>query len=119
MANFLTRIGLWLLVLGFPMGDLSAHEAHEPHAAWYKQQTINPAAKQRMGIAYNSCCDYGDVYKTRFRKNGRWEYLDGDVWKVIPEDIIKDAPTPDSEPTLFRNRHDGKELCFFLGQGGL
>jgi hypothetical protein len=94
---------------------------------WFESQTINPDAMVRMGIENPSCCDAGDVYRTRFRivedgsKYGaeRWQYLDKfGVWKTIPPDIIKDEPSIDAEPILFINKYSGQELCFFIGRGG-
>jgi hypothetical protein len=55
-----------------------------------------------MGVPYKSCCDAGDVYKTRFRiaadNSDQWQYFKDGKWKVIPPDV---------------------ELCFFLPLGGI
>jgi hypothetical protein len=100
-----------------------AHDANHPRAEWYNKQEINPIARQRMGIGFKSCCEHADVYKTRFRvakdNSDQWEYLRDGKWKVIPPDIIKDEDTPDREPVLFINKHDGVELCFFVPRGGI
>ena len=70
-----------------------------------------------MNVPFKSCCDNGDVFKTRFRvgtqNEDQWEYLDGETWKVIPADIISNEPSLD---ILFKNRADGKEL---KPQGGI
>ena len=95
---------------------------------WFESQMMNEATRQRLNVQYRSCCDAGDVFRTRFRviddgtKYGteRWQYLDdktGD-WKTIHPDIIKDEKSIDDEPILFRNKHDGRELCFFPPKGG-
>ena len=39
--------------------------------------------------------------------------------KTIHPDIIKDEKSIDEEPILFRNKHDGRELCFFPPKGGI
>ena len=35
-------------------------------------------------------------------KNGgdRWEYLEGEIWKIIPADIIHEEPSLDNTPVL-------------------
>ena len=114
-------VAVWLCVYPFPV-VVVAHDASMPHHEWYNQQEINPAARQRLDIAYKSCCDSGDVYKTRFRvgadNSDQWQYLKEGQWKVIPPDIIKEEDTPDREPVLFINKYDGRELCFFVPKGG-
>lgn len=89
---------------------------------WFESQKMTPAARERLQVPWASCCDNGDVFRTRFRvgvKNDDvWEYLDGDTWRVIPPDIIQDVPSLDSEPILFRSPRTGTEYCFFLPPGG-
>ena len=98
-------------------------QASPERQQWFQSQQINPNAQKRLGVAFKSCCDNGDVFKTRFRvsNNGgdRWEYLDGETWKVIPADIIHEEPSLDNSPVLFRHRLNGMELCFFKPQGGI
>jgi hypothetical protein len=94
---------------------------------WFQNQQIPHSARERLrrdhGVNYASCCDAGDRFRTRFRVGSVgqdvWEYLDGDKgWKVVPPDIINDAPSIDEEPILFRRKSDGVPLCFFVGKGG-
>jgi hypothetical protein len=122
MANALFRLAMLLLALSFPV-ELVAHDSSHRHADWYNKQEINPAARQRMGVYYKSCCDNGDVFKTRYRvapdDSDQWQYFKEGEWKIIPPDIIKDEDTPDREPVLFINKHTGVELCFFLPKGGI
>ncbi len=100
-----------------------AHDSSMPHHEWYNKQEMNPAARMRLGVPWKSCCDNGDVYKTRFRvaddRSDQWQYEKDGQWKNIPNDIIKNDDTPDRQPVLFINRHSGVELCFFLPKGGL
>jgi hypothetical protein len=93
---------------------------------WFDSQIMNETARKRLGVSYKSCCDNGDVYRTQFRVNSttrddEWWYLDksSNEWKMIPADIIKEEPSIDAQPILFRNRHSGVELCFFLPPGGI
>ena len=94
---------------------------------WFESREINEAARQRLGVKYMSCCDNGDVFRTRFRvvddgtRHGleQWQYLDGNVWKAIPDDVIKQEPSLDNQPILFKNRWTGEELCFFKPNGGM
>ena len=92
---------------------------------WYKHQTINPAANERMGHAWSSCCEHGDVFRTQFRtgegKRGadEWWYLKDGAWKRIPDDVIHwDEHAPDKRPTLFIYQVTGEELCFYPGEDG-
>ena len=93
---------------------------------WFKSQTINPVAKDRLKIGYESCCDYGDVFRTRFRlvddgsKYGAetYEYEKDGKWKVIPADIIQRKPTPDGQPVLFIQKSSGREVCFIIDREG-
>jgi hypothetical protein len=98
-------------------------QASPERQQWFQSQRINPNAQKRLGVTFKSCCDNGDVFKTRFRvgNNGgdQWEYLDGETWKVIPADIIHEEPSLDNTPVLFKHRLTGMELCFFKPQGGI
>lgn len=101
-------------------GTSSSPERRE----WFRSQKINPAARQRMNVPFESCCDEGDRFKTRFRVGhagqDQWEYLDSDgKWKVIPPDIISDKPGFEGEAILFKRQLDGAPLCFYPPTGGL
>lgn len=90
---------------------------------WFEQLEIPDAARQRMGIHYKSCCDKGDVFKTRFRVGARgddaWDYLDSDgVWKEVPPDIILETESLDGEPRLFKRVITGEPICFVKPNGG-
>ena len=88
---------------------------------WYEQAELTPAARERFGFA--KCCAHSDVVKTKFKVNkvdggDEWFWLDGQAWKRIPPDIIHwDSHAPNGQPTLFV--YDGKETCFFPGEGGI
>jgi len=117
---------LALLSIGSPASSEWKPEygnASSERQSWFQSQTINPDAQKRLRVSYKSCCDNGDVFKTRFRVNSeggdQWEYLEDGKWKVIPTDIIHEEPSLDNTPILFKNRLTGQELCFFKPQGGL
>lgn len=123
MSNVLTRIAMLLLVVAFPMGAM-AHDPSHPHSSWYNNQTMNEAARKRLGVEYKSCCDAGDHFRTRFRvaadNSDQWQYFAKDgTWKIVPPDIIQEGPTPEDQPVLFINKYDGRELCFFVPKGGI
>jgi hypothetical protein len=126
MLGFLARTLLLCAVIAFPLA-LVAHDAYQPNAAWYKAQKMNPKAQVRLGVFYDSCCDAGDHYQTRFRvvedgsKYGAetYEYWKNDQWRVVPADIIQRKPTPDGKPVLFISKHDGRELCFIIDRPGI
>ena len=109
-----------LLLLSF---HADAHDPSMAHHEWYNKQEMSPAAQLRLGVPYKSCCDNGDVFKTRFRvgedRSDQWQYLKDGQWRVVPSDIIKEEDTPDHLPVLFINRSTGDELCFFVPKGGL
>jgi hypothetical protein len=90
---------------------------------WFQSQRLSPETQKRLNVPFKSCCDHGDVFKTRFRVGNdggdQWEYLDGDNWKTIPPDIIHEEPSLDNTPILFKDRMNGQELCFFKPQGGI
>ena len=54
-----------LLLLSF---RADAHDPSMAHHEWFNAQEMNPAARQRLGVPWKSCCDNGDVFKTRFRQ---------------------------------------------------
>ena len=118
-GRVLTTCGI-LLLLAVRAG---AHDPSMPHHEWFNKQEMNPAVQRRLGLSYKSCCNNGDVFKTRFRvaedRSDQWQYLRDGEWKIIPPDIIKESDTPDRTPVLFINRSTGQELCFFVPQGGL
>jgi hypothetical protein len=115
----LTTFGV-LLLLGF---RADAHDPSMPHHEWFNKQEMNPTVQRRLGLPYKSCCNNGDVFKTRFRvgadRSDQWQYLKDGEWKTIPPDVIKEEDTPDRTPVLFINKTTGVELCFFVPQGGL
>lgn len=113
-------------VLGWST-DAKAHEHGAPNADWYKSQQMTPETRSRLQVQYWSCCDHADVVEAKFRliedgsKYGleSYEFLERGVWQPIPPDLIQRKPTPDGKPVLFRNRHDGKLLCFIIDQEGI
>ena len=122
MSNALARFALLLTFLCVPLAA-HAHDSTMQHADWFNNQQMNPAARERLGVPWKSCCDNGDVFKTRFRvaadNSDQWQYLKDGQWKVIPPDIIKEGDTPDHVPVLFINKSNGMELCFFVPKGGI
>jgi hypothetical protein len=115
------------LALAFTVIAAQAHDHRMANADWYKSQTINPEARQRMQLGYKSCCDAGDHFQTRFRlvndgsKYGveTYEYWTGDAWKVVPQDIIQRKKTPDGKPVLFIIKSSGKEVCLIIDEEGI
>jgi len=109
-----------LLLLSF---RADAHDPSMAHHEWYNKQVMSPAAQLRLGVPWKSCCDNGDVFKTRFRvgedRSDQWQYLKDGQWRIVPPDIIKEEDTPDHLPVLFINKSTGDELCFFVPKGGL
>ena len=109
-----------LLLLSF---RADGHDPSMAHHEWFNAQEMTPAARERLGVPWKSCCDNGDVFKTRFRvgedRSDQWQYLKDGEWKTIPPDIIKEGDTPDHTPVLFINKYTGMELCFFVPQGGI
>lgn len=98
--------------------------ANSSKKQWFESLEIPDAARQRMGIGYKSCCDRGDVFKTRFRVGvsgqDAWEYLEEDgQWKAVPADIVLDQPGLDGEPRLFKRIATGEPLCFVKPNGGI
>jgi hypothetical protein len=115
-----------LLIFGILLPISFRADAHDPsmaHHEWFNAQEMTAAARQRLGVPWKSCCDNGDVFKTRFRvgedRSDQWQYLKDGEWKTIPPDIIKEGDTPDHTPVLFINKYTGMELCFFVPQGGI
>jgi hypothetical protein len=126
--------GIALLTLAFFVAH--AHATWKPEYAqlsqevrdWYKNQELNPAARERLGVAWKSCCEHGDVVQTQFRveQNGSayghdiWFYLKDGRWKRVPDDIIHwDEHAPDKQATLFIYQSTGQELCFYPPEEGI
>lgn len=89
--------------------------------AWYQNAEITKEGQKRF--PWTKCCAHSDVVKTRFNVNrttagDEWYWLDAGNWRRIPDDIIHwGESAPGGEPTLFV--YDGKETCFFPGDGGI
>lgn len=105
-------------------------DADPARKRWFESRTLNEATRQRLGVSYRSCCDAGDVVKNlRWRvladgsRHGaeRWQYRDErtGAWTTIHPDIVQEEASPDEAPILFRNKNDGRELCFFPPRGGI
>jgi hypothetical protein len=126
-SNFSRNLYLGFLVLGLLIGQADARwkpeYANAPQAVqdWYKAAQLTPKAQMRF--PFKTCCEHADVVKTRFRVNrvsagDEWYWLDGGVWRRIPDDIIHWGETaPSKQPTLFVYR--GKETCFWPGESGI
>ena len=124
MTDAIVRAVLLCLFLCVPTAVLAHDPAHHEHAEWYNKQTMNEAARKRLNVPYKSCCDAGDHYRTRFKvaddNSDQWLYLaKNGQWKIVPPDIIKEDETPENQPVLFINKHNGVELCFFVPKGGI
>ena len=63
LDRVLSTFGILLLV----SFRADAHDPSMPHHEWFNKQEMNPAAQHRLGLPYKSCCDNGDVFKTRFK----------------------------------------------------
>jgi hypothetical protein len=89
--------------------------------AWYRNAELTKAAQVRF--PFKKCCDHSDVVKTKFNVNrtsagDEWYWLDGEQWRRVPDDIIHwNESAPSGLPTLFI--YNGKETCFFPGDGGI
>src|SRR6266436_8878797 len=94
-----------LLLLSF---RADAHDPSMAHPEWFNAQEMNPAARQRLGVPWKSCCDNGDVFKTRFRvgddRSDLWQYLKVVEWKPPPRAIIFPGATPDGPPRPCSNK---------------
>jgi len=120
-----TALYIMVLLCGGLSATAMAHEipgATPEMQAWYSNAAIMPEARKRLPWA--KCCNHAEVVRTQFRVNktdrgDEWYYLAEGKWKLIPRDIIhpEDEKAPDGQPTLFI--YEGKETCFFLGEGGL
>lgn len=116
-----------LAVLVASIVSAMAHDHNDPNLAWYRSQEMTPESRARLGVAWKSCCDEADHFKTRFRlledgtKYGTetYQYLRDGKWKTVPADIIQRKKTPDGTPVLFINKHDGRELCFIIDEEGI
>ncbi len=94
--------------------------ANAPQAVqdWYKNAELTSQA--RLRFPFKNCCEHADVVKTQFRVNkattgDEWYWLDGEVWRRVPDDIIHWGKTaPSKQPTLFV--YAGKETCFWPGE---
>ena len=99
-ARVLAMFGILLTPL-----RVDAHDPSMPHHEWFNAQEMNPAARQRLGVPWKSCCDNGDVFKTRFRvaedRSDQWQYLKDGQWRTVPPDIIKEEDTPDHSASFF------------------
>ena len=118
-----------LALLIFAMLATCAHATWKPEFAqlsqetrdWYKSQEMMPAAQERLKTAWKSCCEHGDVVKTKFRVEEKkpyrdeWWYLDNEGnWKQVPPDVIHwEEHAPDGQPTLFMYISNRWELCFY------
>lgn len=92
---------------------------------WYLTRTLTPQTQKRLGVPWNSCCAHSDVVRTKFsvdRTAGddEWYWFDSGIndWRQVPPDTIHpNEHAPDGRPTLFV--HEGKEVCFYPGDGGI
>lgn len=124
MRPFLAPLALAGALLLTPAAarDLGQWENVDPAVrAWYRNAQLTEAARQRF--KFQNCCDHADVFRTKFKVNkttgaDEWLYLVDGKWKRVPPDIIHWGETaPDKQPTLFI--YDGKETCFYPGDGGI
>jgi len=116
-------------ILAVPVGATWKPEyANQPFEVqqWYRNAELTKAAQTRF--PFKKCCDHSDVVKTRFNVNktsagDEWYWWNADKagddkWQRVPEDVIHwDKRAPSGLPTLFT--YNGKETCFFPGDGGI
>lgn len=114
----------FILVISWPLrAEWKPEYANSPPEVqqWYRNAELTEAARKRF--PYKKCCDHADVVKTQFRvtstgAHDEWWWLDGDMWRKVPDDIIHwGVSAPGGKPTLFV--FQGKETCFFPGDGGI
>lgn len=127
MMKISARLGATMVACALAIVPAMTQEQAKP-PSWYSQQTLNPATMKRLGTSNASCCDHGDVFRTRFRvvqdgsrygaETYEYERAPG-VWKTVPPDIVQRKPTPDGRPVLFINPYSGTELCFVIDEPGL
>jgi hypothetical protein len=125
-----TSVLLWIIaVLAASIFAIAAAQAEwKPEYAqadpavrdWYLSAELTEAAQKRF--PFKSCCAHSDVVKTRFRPtmsgDDGWEYLDGNQWRRVPDDIIHwDKTAPSGDPVMFAI--NGQPVCFFPPQGGI
>lgn len=112
------------VALASPVGATWKPEyANQPFEVqqWYRNAELTKEAQVRF--PFKKCCDHSDVVKTKFNVNrtsggDEWFWLDGDKWRRIPDDVIHwQEHAPNRQPTLFI--YNGKETCFFPGDGGI
>jgi len=88
---------------------------------WYRDAELTEQAQTRF--PFKKCCDHSDTVNTKFKVNkvdgaDEWWWLDGANWRRVPPDVVHpNEHAPDGRPTLFV--YEGKETCFFPGEGGL
>lgn len=104
-----------------------------PGPNWYERQTLTPQTQKRLHVQWKSCCEHGDVFRTRFRikedgsKYGveAYQYWKDGRWNDIPPDIVQHEPTPNHEPILFLYPYHndvmpfGTPVCFKIDEPGI
>jgi hypothetical protein len=108
------RLLCWTTLLGIGLWAGHSHAAWKPEYAqnspevreWYNNQLLNEATRQRLQVDWHSCCNHGDLFRTKFKVGGdggdEWWYLKDNTWKKIPNDIVHwGEHAPDGRPTLF------------------
>lgn len=121
----LALAGALLLVPPPALATWKAEYADQPPEVqqWYRDQQLTPQAYERFNHQFKSCCSHSDVVKTKFNVNrttagDEWFWLDNGKWRRIPDDVIHwEERAPNKQPTLFI--YQGKETCFFPGDGGI
>src|SRR5258708_35166988 len=87
VARYVSALGLLLIVSPASSEWKPEYAQASPERQrWFQSQQINPGAQKRLNVPFKSCCDNGDVFKTRFRVGtageDQWEYQDGENWKI-------------------------------------
>jgi hypothetical protein len=102
-----------LLLLSF---RADAHDPSMAHHEWYNKQVMSPATQLRLGVPWKSCCDNGDVFKTRFRvgedRSDQWQYLKDGEWTVCPRSSSIRAQGMSSASLCRRVACDALEALF-------
>lgn len=110
MANFLTRIGLFLLVCSFPMET----SAHDPHTHLANQ--LGAARSHAFGL----CCDGKDyIIPTDWQRSDiGYRVLIGTRWHDVPKEAeVTNMRNPDMEAKVWLLQSEGETWirCFMPG----
>ncbi len=102
--------------------------------SWFEEQQMTPEGEKLYGAWFKSCCDGGDVFKTRFRSvendgslwgKEHYQYWKDGQWLNVPPEIVRHGKTPDGQPVLFLYTHHNNAIqleapiCFVIDEPGI